>query len=114
MQVVEVVNFDKKGKATSNKNFEDGELIAVNVYGRPFGEMKPEQIIKEKGDQIELMVNESGVKSYFAESLVGSKIAEIGFQLERNITLENVIKTSPDGKVRLDFNKVDDADPNPK
>ena len=114
MQVVEVVNFDKKGKTTSNKNFEDGELIAVNVYGRPFGETKPDQIVKEKGDQIELMVNESGVKSYFAESLVGSKIAEIGFQLGKNVTLESLIKTSPDGKVRLDLNKVVEADPNAK
>jgi len=114
MQVVGITNYNKKGEATNNKNFEDGELIAINTYGRPFGEMMPEQIIKEKGDQIELMSYESGTKDYFAESLIGDKVAEIGFQLKRNITLENVIKTSSDGKIRLDLNKVVEADPNAK
>ena len=111
MQVVEVVNFDKKGKATSNKNFEDGRLIAVNVYGRPFGEMMPKQIVKEKGDQIERMdLDASGKGTYFVESLIGNKIAEIGFQT--NTKLENLIKTSPEGKIRLDLEKVVKADPN--
>jgi predicted kinase len=115
MQVIEVVNFDKKGKATNNKNFEDGELIAINTYGRPFGEMKPEQIVKEKGDQIEFMgTNRFGRGDYFVEALVGGKVTEIGFQLGRGVKLESVIKTSPDGKIRLDLNKVLKVDPDVK
>ena len=106
MQVLEVVNYNKKGEATNNKNFEDGELIAINTYGRPFGEMMPEQIVKEKGDQIEFMGAEAGVKNYFAESLIADKVAEIGFKLGKNIKLESVIKTSPNGEIRLDLNKV--------
>ena len=36
----EVINYDKKGKATSNKTFNsEGEIIAINQYGQPFGEM---------------------------------------------------------------------------
>jgi hypothetical protein len=115
MQVMEVVNYNKKGKATSNKNFEDGKLIAINTYGRPFGEAKVEQIIKEKGDQIEFMdTNRFGRSEYFAEALVESKITEIGFQLGRGIKLESVIKTSPDGEIRLDLNKLRKIDPDVK
>ena len=111
MQVVEVVNFNKKGKATGNKNFEDGRLIAVNTYGRPFGEMRPEQIIKEKGDQIERMdLDATGTGTYFAETFVNGKILEIGFQTSTK--LEDLIKTSPEGKIRLDLESVLKADPN--
>ena len=115
MQVLEVVNYNKKGKATNNKNFEDGELIAINTYGRPFGEMMPEQIVKEKGDQIEFMgTNRFGKGDYFVEAFIEGKVTEIGFQLARGVKLESVIKTSPNGEIRLDLNKVLVEDPNTK
>ena len=115
MQVLEVVNYNKRGEATNNKNFEDGELIAINTYGRPFGEMMPEQIVKEKGDQIEFMgTNRFGRGDYFVEAFIEGKVTEIGFQLARGVKLESVIKTSPNGEIRLDLNKVLVEDPNTK
>ena len=94
----------RNGKVVNNKNFIDGRLVAVNTFGRPFGDMSPEQIAKEKGDQIE------GVGDIFASIVVGNKMAEVGFRIKENIGLEGFIKESTDGKIRLDLNKVAEAD----
>ena len=105
----------KNGKAVNHKVFDpQGELVAVNMYGKPFGEMTELQVVKEKGDRIEHMGVETktGIKDYFAEIMFEGKITEVGFQLEGNIKLENLIKTSANGNVRLDLNKVIKADPN--
>jgi len=94
----------RNGNVVNNKNFIDGKLAAVNTFGRPFGEMSVEQIIKEKGDQIE------GVGDIFGAIIVGDKMAEVGFRIKENIGLESFIKESTDGKIRLDLNKVAEAD----
>ena len=105
----------KNGKAVNHKVFNpQGDLLAVNMYGKPFGEMTELQVVKEKGDRIEHMGIETatGIQDIFAESLIGDKIAEVGFQLERNIKLQDLIKTSPEGKIRLNLEKVVKVDPN--
>jgi hypothetical protein len=112
----------KNGKAINYKVFTpQGNILAVNTYGKPFGEMSKDQIVKTKGDIIESMGIETatGIQDVFAEISLEAQgiksnqpVTEIGFVLPRNVALESVIQESSDGKIRVDLPKILEIDPN--
>ena len=123
--VQEIVVYDKKGKAVNNKSFTPtGEIRGINVYGKPFGEIGLANIVKNKGDVIAHMDMETatGINNWHAQidfNVFGVKrgihdnpIAEIGFQLPKDVQIDGFLKISPNGEIRLDINKLAKVDPN--
>jgi len=112
--VQEVVNYDKKGKVTSNFTYYPKiGLSGINKFGMPFGEMSRGEIVKTKGDIIESMGTAYNVReAWHAEVLFKGEVAEVGIEIGKDVKIDDLLKTSPDGEIRLDLNKVLEADMN--
>ena len=112
-QKVSEYNFDKKGDGVNSKTFTpQGNISSVNKYGNPFGEMSKDQIIKTKGDIIESHGTAYNVReAYHAEVLFKGEVAEVGMEIGKDVKIDDLLKTSPNGEIRLDLNKVVEADP---
>jgi hypothetical protein len=112
MQVLEITTYDKKGKTTSNKTFSpEGQLEAINTYGKPFGDMSVHDIIMNRGDLLSHEMTEGGVDHYHGQILFDGKVEEIGFESKIDLDIMDVIKTV-DGKLRVNLKKVLEIDPN--
>jgi len=104
----------KNGKKVSYKSFyPNGNLLSINSYGQPFGEMSKDEVVKTKGDIIESMGTAYNVReAYHAEVLFKGKVAEVGMEIGKDVKIDDLLKTSPNGEIRLDLNKVLEADIN--
>ena len=104
----------KNGKKVSYKSFyPNGNLLSINTYGQPFGEMSKDEIVKTKGDIIESMGTAYNVReAWHAEVLFKGKVAEVGIEIGKDVKIDDLLKTSPNGEIRLDLNKVLEADIN--
>ena len=126
-KVQEVKEFDKNGKAIVSYAYEPGgKISSVNTYGKPFGDMKKEDIVIEKGDMIEHEITDGKEHYYFGRINLkvqglkgaewrqnwGESIVEIGWKASTS-DLKNFIKTI-DGKIRIDLEKVIEVDPSVK
>jgi len=104
----------KNGKKVSYKSFyPNGNLLSINTYGQPFGEISKDEVVKTKGDIIESMGTAYNVReAYHAEVLFEGKVAEVGIEIGKDVKIDDLLKTSPNGEIRLDLNKVLEADIN--
>ena len=110
-QKVSEYNFDKKGKAVSNKTLNpEGKIRGINAYGMPFGGIGVERIVKEKGDILSHEITEGKENYWHGHVNIRGEVVEIGWKMPENVSLESVVKTSPEGKIRLDLKKVLEID----
>jgi hypothetical protein len=121
MRVQEIINFDKKGKATNNITFtgsKPGVPTAINRYGMPFGEMSVKDIIMTKGDLLSHEMSEGGFNYFHGEVKMNNQVTgkpqttEIGWKTpEKMGDLRDFVTTSPNGEIRADFKKILEVDP---
>ena len=111
MRVQEIINFDKKGKATNNITFQ-GKPTAINRYGTPFGDMSRRDIVMKKGDLLSHEMSKDGFSYFHGEVKMNNQVTEIGFKTpEKMGDLRDFVTTSPSGEIRADFKKILEVDP---